>query len=149
MVQLLRRPAYAEALAPTPEDGPVAKRLTRLAGLRIDDVFGGLALNAIERQDIIDWVARMKAAGKKPSTIRNAYYIVKMVLADAMADWLPSDPADYVRCRPTTTPVGERKWTTRICCSPPSRWPHSSRQCLGRTTSSSTWPRGAGCALPN
>lgn len=91
------RAAYAEALAPTPLDGPVSKRHKHLAGLRIDDVFGGLALNAIERQDIQEWVARMGKAGKKPSTIRNAYYIVKMVFAKAVQDnTLPQNPADYV-----------------------------------------------------
>lgn len=92
------RAAYAEALAATPADGPVSKRHKRLAGLRIDDVFGGLPLNAIERDDIIEWVARMRAGGKRPSTIRNAYFLVRMVLADAVANGrLPSNPADYVK----------------------------------------------------
>ena len=92
------RAAYAEALAPTPLGGPVAKRHKRLAGLRIDDVFGGLPLNAITRDDINEWVARQSAGGKKPSTIRNAYFLVRMVLADAVADGrLPSNPADYVK----------------------------------------------------
>ena len=92
------RAAYADALAPTPADGPVAKRHKRLEDLRIDDVFGGLPLNAITREDITEWVARMGEAQKKPSTIRNAYFLVRMVLADAVADGrLPMNPADYVK----------------------------------------------------
>lgn len=92
------RAAYADALAATPKDGPVSKRHKRQTGLRIDDVFGGLALNAIDREDITHWVARMVAEGKRPSTIRNAYFLVRMVLADAVADGrLPSNPADYVK----------------------------------------------------
>lgn len=92
------RAAYADALAPTPKDGPVAKRHMRLENLRIDDVFGGLPLNAIARDDITEWVGRMGKAGKKPSTIRNAYFLVRMVLAGAVADGrLAMNPADYVK----------------------------------------------------
>jgi integrase len=92
------RAAYADALAPTPTDGPVAKRHKRLADLRIDDVFGGLPLNAVTRDDISNWVARMGKAGKRPGTIRNGYFLVRMVLADAVAAGrLQSNPADYVK----------------------------------------------------
>jgi integrase len=40
----------------------------------------------------------MKAAGKRPSTIRNAYFLVRQVLAQAVADGrLETNPADYVK----------------------------------------------------
>ncbi|CAM3636491.1 tyrosine-type recombinase/integrase [Mycobacterium frederiksbergense] len=62
--------------------------------LGIDAVFGGYPLNKIERSDIQKWVRAMTAAGKKPSTVRHAYEIVKMVLAMAVADdRLPANPA--------------------------------------------------------
>lgn len=88
--------AYRDALAPT--DETTAKRHKPLADLRIDTVFGGYPINAITRDDIREWVARMQAAGKKPSTIRNAYFLVRMVLAQAVEDnKLPANPADYVK----------------------------------------------------
>lgn len=88
--------AYREALAPT--TAATARRHKRIAGLRIDDVFGGYPINAIKRTEIVEWVARMQKAGKKPSTVRNAYFLVRMVLGQAVADGrLDSNPADYVR----------------------------------------------------
>jgi integrase len=90
------RAAYADALAPTAER--TVKRHKRLADLRIDNTFGDYPINAIERDDISDWVARMLAAGKKPSTIRNAYFLVRQVLSQAVADGrLDANPADYVK----------------------------------------------------
>ncbi|MGE0218421.1 tyrosine-type recombinase/integrase [Mycolicibacterium sp.] len=90
------RAAYADALAPTSEH--TVKRHKRLANLRIDNTFGDYPINAIRRDDISDWVGRMLTAGKKPSTIRNAYFLVKQVLAQAVADGrLDSNPADYVK----------------------------------------------------
>ncbi|NOQ62532.1 tyrosine-type recombinase/integrase [Mycolicibacterium fortuitum] len=94
------RAAYADALAPTCTDGPAAtvKRHKRLAGLRIDAVFGEYPLNKITRDHISDWVSRMSAAGKAPSTVRNAYFLVKQVLGQAVVDGrLDSNPADYVK----------------------------------------------------
>jgi integrase len=88
--------AYADALAPTAQK--TVKRHKRLADLRIDNTFGDYPLNAITRDDISQWVARMKAAGKRPSTIRNAYFLVRQVLAQAVADGrLDANPADYVK----------------------------------------------------
>jgi integrase len=88
--------AYCEALAPTTE--ATATRHGRLADLRIDIVFGGYPLNAVRREQIADWVQRMINAGKKPSTVRNAYFLVRMVLAQAVADGrLPSNPSDYIK----------------------------------------------------
>jgi len=87
---------YADALAPTTEH--TVKRHKRLADLRIDNTFGDYPINAITRDDISQWVARMKAAGKRPSTIRNAYFLVRQVLAHAVADGrLDANPADYVK----------------------------------------------------
>lgn len=50
----------------------------------------------------------MQAAGKKPSTIRNAYFLVRQVLGSAVADGaLPANPADYVKL-PTEHNTGNR-----------------------------------------
>ncbi|BBZ29474.1 hypothetical protein MMAD_37690 [Mycolicibacterium madagascariense] len=90
------RAAYADALAPTSDH--TVKRHKRLANLRIDNTFGDYPVNAIRREDISDWVGAMSKAGKKPSTIRNAYFLVKQVLAQAVADGrLDTNPADYVK----------------------------------------------------
>jgi integrase len=90
------RAAYADALAPTAQK--TVKRHKRLADLRIDNTFGDYPINAIKRDDISKWVARMKQAGKRPSTIRNAYFLVRQVLAQAVADGrLDANPADYVK----------------------------------------------------
>ena len=92
------RAAYADALAPTPSAGKTAKRHKKLADLRIDTVFGGYPINAITRDQIREWITRMQAAGKRPSTIRNAYFLVRMVLAQAVEDdKLSANPADYVK----------------------------------------------------
>ena len=86
----------ADALAPTAQK--TVKRHKRLADLRIDNTFGAYPINSISRDDISKWVARMKAAGKKPCTIRNAYFLVRQVLAQAVADVrLDANPADYVK----------------------------------------------------
>lgn len=43
-------------------------------------------------------VDRLTAAGKKPSTVRHAYFLVRMVLAQAVVDGrLTANPADCVR----------------------------------------------------
>lgn len=88
--------AYREALAPTTE--ATSKRHKRLAHLRIDNVFGGYPVNAIRRDQIQQWVSRMADAGKKPSTIRNAYFLVRQVLTHALVDGrIDANPADYVK----------------------------------------------------
>jgi integrase len=80
---------------------PVSDRRGDGKRLGIDTVFGGYPLNAIKREHISDWVQRLVAAGKKPSTVRHAYFLVRMVLAQAVADGrLTSNPADYVRLPP-------------------------------------------------
>jgi integrase len=75
-----------------------ADRVGDGATLGIDATFGGYPLNAITREYIQEWVNRLTAAGKKPSTVRHAYFLVRMVLAQAVADGrLASNPADYVK----------------------------------------------------
>lgn len=66
--------------------------------LGIDAVFGGYPLNKITRPYIQAWVQRMVDAGKKPSTVRHAYFTVRMVLAQAVADnKIAANPADHVK----------------------------------------------------
>lgn len=77
---------------------PVSDRRGDGKWLGIDAVFGGYPLNAITRDHVSQWVQRLVAAGKKPSTVRHAYFVVRMVLAQAVADGrLVSNPADYVK----------------------------------------------------
>jgi integrase len=77
---------------------PAATRRGDGKTLGIDAVFGGYPLNKITRPYISAWVQRMIAAGKRPSTVRHAYFLVRMVLAQAVADGrLAANPADYVK----------------------------------------------------
>ncbi|GAA11013.1 tyrosine-type recombinase/integrase [Gordonia alkanivorans] len=86
------RRGYAYALAPATE------RRGEMGALGIDAVFGGYPLNAIKRERISEWVDLLVRAGKKPSTVRHAYFLVRMVLAQAVVDGrLTTNPADYVR----------------------------------------------------
>jgi integrase len=80
---------------------PVARRRGDGKVLGIDATFGGYPLNAITREQISEWVARLTQAGKNPSTVRYNYGLVRQVLAAAVADnALPSNPADYVKLPP-------------------------------------------------
>lgn len=66
--------------------------------LCIDATFGGYPLNKITRVYISDWVQRMSTAGKRPSTVRHAYFLVRMVLEQAVVDGrLAENPAEYVK----------------------------------------------------
>lgn len=77
---------------------PVAKRRGDGKTLGIDAVFGGYPLNAITRGQISAWVKQLTDAGKSPSMVRYQYFLVRMVLAQAVQDnKLPSNPADYVK----------------------------------------------------
>lgn len=70
-------------------------------------MFGGYPLNKITLPYISAWVQRMIAAGKRPSTVRHAYFLVRMVLAQAVADGrLASNPADYVKLPSETSAQG-------------------------------------------
>ena len=87
--------AYRDALAPSPTDGAVAKRHKALAHLRIDSVFGRHPVNKITRAYVQAWVNRMVAAGKKPSTVRNAYFLVHQVLTFAYVEGrIPTNPVE-------------------------------------------------------
>jgi integrase len=77
---------------------PASSRRGDCKTLGIDAVFGGYPLNRITRDQISAWVQKMVGAGKKPSTVRHAYFLVRMVLAQAVADGrLAANPADYVK----------------------------------------------------
>lgn len=77
---------------------PAATRRGDGKTLGIDAVFGGYPLNKITREYIQDWVNKLIAAGKKPSTVRHAFWTVRMVLEQATADGrLAKNPADYVK----------------------------------------------------
>ncbi|WP_068275545.1 tyrosine-type recombinase/integrase [Aldersonia kunmingensis] len=68
------------------------------AHLSIIATFGGKAVGSITRQQIAEWVQALTAAGKKPSTVRHAYFVVRMVLEQAVVDGLLRDnPADHVK----------------------------------------------------
>lgn len=71
--------------------------------LGIDAVFGGYPLNKITREYIQEWVNRLTVAGKKPSTVRHAFWTVRMVLEQAVVDGrLAKSPAEYIKL-PTET----------------------------------------------
>ena len=58
-------------------DGQDTRHLSVIA------TFGGKALTGITRQQIATWVDDLVAAGKKPSTVRHSYFVVKMGLTPA------------------------------------------------------------------
>lgn len=76
---------------------PAAQRRGQMSKLGIDAVFGAYPVKAITRDQVSTWVAALSKAGKKPSTVRHHFYVVKQVLAQAVADRrLPFNPADNV-----------------------------------------------------
>ncbi|PBC51162.1 site-specific integrase [Rhodococcus sp. ACS1] len=67
-------------------------------GSEIDRTFGGYPVNAIKRTFVSEWVEGLSKAGKKPSTVRHAFFVIRMVLAQAVADGrLAENPCDHVR----------------------------------------------------
>ncbi|NMO02535.1 hypothetical protein HH308_15065 [Gordonia sp. TBRC 11910] len=75
------------------------------AHLSVISTFGCKAVGSITRQQIAEWVQALTAAGKKPSTVRHAYFVVKMILEQAVADGLLRDnPADHVKLPTERTP---------------------------------------------
>jgi hypothetical protein len=84
----------------------------------------GYPLNAIKREHMSQWVTRLVAAGKKQSTVRHAYFLVRMALAQAVADGrLATNP-------PTTSSCPQRAATLAWpmiprSSSPPHRFPRS------------------------
>ncbi|WP_145043231.1 tyrosine-type recombinase/integrase [Mycobacteroides abscessus] len=82
---------YESALA------PAATRRGDGKTLGIDAVFGGYPLNKITRAYIQEWVNKLQVS-KKPSTVRHAYFTVRMVLKQAVVDRkIAANPADYVK----------------------------------------------------
>ena len=68
------------------------------SGLSISAQFGGRPVNEITREQIANWVGKLSAAGKSASTVRHHYFVVRAILAQAVADnRLTVNPADYVR----------------------------------------------------
>lgn len=77
---------------------PKATRRGQMAKLGIDAVFGGYPVNAITRELLSSWVEQLTKAGKKPGTVRHHFYVVKMVLDQAVADRrIPFNPAANVK----------------------------------------------------
>lgn len=77
---------------------PAATRRGDGKTLGIDAVFGGYPLNKITREYIQAWVNRLMEAGKKPSTVRHAFWTVRMVLEQAVVDGrLAKSPAEHVK----------------------------------------------------
>lgn len=82
---------------------PAATRRGDGKTLGIDAVFGGYPLNKITREYIQAWVNRLTDAGKKPSTVRHAFWTVRMVLEQAVVDGrLAKSPAEHIKL-PTET----------------------------------------------
>ncbi|GLB83501.1 site-specific integrase [Mycobacterium kiyosense] len=106
---------------------PVAERQGDGKTLGIDAVFGGYPLNAIKREQITDWVAKLVAAGKKPATIRQNVKVVRMVLAQAVADGrIPFNPTAHVKlpganARPATF-VTAAQVSALVAATP---WPYN------------------------
>lgn len=64
----------------------------------IDRRFGGYPLNKITREDLQAWVNEQVAAGSSSSSVRNKFFIVRMVLSQAVVDRrLEFSPADHVK----------------------------------------------------
>ena len=77
---------------------PAANRRGDGKTLGIDAVFGDYPLNKITREYIQEWVNLLTAVGKKPSTVRHAFFTVRMVLEQSVVDGrLSKNPADHVR----------------------------------------------------
>ena len=86
------RAGYREMLAPK------ATRTRGMAALGIDAAFGGYPVNTITRELVSAWVERLNKAGKKPSTVRHHFYVVKQVLDQAVQDRrIPFNPAANVK----------------------------------------------------
>ncbi|MDV8008632.1 tyrosine-type recombinase/integrase [Rhodococcus sp. IEGM 1318] len=66
-------------------------------GADLDATFGGYPLKKITRPLIVSWIARRVSEGKRPSTIKHQYFILKQVLDQAVADGrLSANPCDHV-----------------------------------------------------
>ncbi|HET9876787.1 MAG TPA: hypothetical protein VFQ37_13640 [Mycobacterium sp.] len=116
---------------------PAATRRGDGKTLGIDAVFGGYPLNKITREYIQAWVNRLVEAGKKPSTVRHAFWTVRMVLEQAVVDGrLAKNPAEHVKLpKERGQRVRRWAWSTARSSSPQHRFLRSWKRRLGRTTS--------------
>lgn len=77
---------------------PAAERRGDMRKLGIDAVFGGYPVNKITRTRVVDWIADLTAAGKRPSTIRHNYFLLRQVLQHAVNEgWIATNHAAHVR----------------------------------------------------
>ena len=68
------------------------------SGLSIAATFSARPVNEITREQIANWVGKLSAAGKSASTVRHHYFVVRAILAQAVADnRITVNPADHVR----------------------------------------------------
>jgi integrase len=78
-------------------------------GADLDATFGGYPLNKITRPLVADWIARRVREGKRPSTIRHQYFILKQVLDQAIADGrLSGNPCEHVALPTERTSVASK-----------------------------------------
>lgn len=79
------------------------------AGADLDRTFRGHPLNTITRVLVAEWIARRTAEGKRPSTVRHQYFILKQVLDQAIADGrLSANPCDHVTLPTERTAVASK-----------------------------------------
>ena len=68
------------------------------SGKDIDKNFGDWPVDAITRQQVQEWVNARSRAGRKPTTVRNGFFVVRQVLAQAVADKrIVANPCEHVR----------------------------------------------------
>lgn len=80
----------------------------------IDAKFGGYPLNKITREDLQAWVNEQVEAGHSSSSVRNKFFIVRMVLTQAVVDRrLEVSPADHVKL-PAPRRKGKQPATTAV-----------------------------------
>ena len=122
-------------------------------GLSIAGTFSARPVNEITREQIANWVGKLSAAGKSASTVRHHYFVVRAILAQAVADnRIMVNPADHVQaCRPSEARTADlpASWTILRNSLPRNRSRRWSKPLPGRSTCSFTWPRGADYAPGN
>ncbi|ADG78051.1 Integrase family protein OS=Tsukamurella paurometabola (strain ATCC 8368 / DSM / CCUG 35730/ CIP 100753 / JCM 10117 / KCTC 9821 / NBRC 16120 / NCIMB 702349/ NCTC 13040) OX=521096 GN=Tpau_1423 PE=4 SV=1 [Tsukamurella paurometabola] len=94
--------AAGQAWLQSRTDLKIATRTNYTGQLRadgeIDRRFGGYPLNKITREDLQAWVNEQVAGGSSSSSVRNKFFIVRMILSQAVVDRrLEFSPADHVK----------------------------------------------------
>ena len=86
------RREYGQMLA------PAAERVGDMRTLGLDAVFGGYPVNKITRTRVTAWIDSLTEAGKRPSTVRHNYFLLKQVLQHAVHEgWIAVNQADKVK----------------------------------------------------